>query len=64
METKILLFNAQHLKLAEIVERYLLRWQIELFFKELKSCLGMHQYRFRKFQEVEAWMEVCLMTFI
>jgi hypothetical protein len=63
-ETKILLSNAQHLKLAEIVELYLLRWQIELFFKELKSCLGMHQYRLRKFQEVEAWWEVCLMTFM
>jgi hypothetical protein len=29
-ETKILLTNAQHLSVAQIVEWYLLRWQIEL----------------------------------
>jgi hypothetical protein len=63
-ETKILLTNAQHLSVAEIVELYLLRWQIELFFKELKSSLGMHQYRFRGFRSVEAWVEACLITFL
>jgi hypothetical protein len=63
-ETKILLTNAQHLNVAQIVELYLLRWQIELFFKELKSNLGMHQYRFRNFDCVEAWMEACLITFL
>jgi hypothetical protein len=63
-ETKILLTNAQHLNVAEIVEWYLLRWQIELFFKELKSNLGMHQYRFRRFQSVEAWVEACFITFL
>jgi hypothetical protein len=57
-ETKVLLSSAEHLSVAEIVELYLLRWQIELFFKELKSCLGMHQYRFRKFASVEAWIEM------
>ena len=56
-ETKVLLSNAEHLSVAEIVELYLLRWQIELLFKELKSSLGMHQYRFRDFACVEAWME-------
>lgn len=57
-QTKVLLSSAEHLSVAEIVELYLLRWQIELFFKELKSCLGMHQYRFRKFASVEAWIEM------
>jgi hypothetical protein len=56
-QTKILLSNGPHLSTAEIVELYLLRWQIELLFKELKSSLGMHQYRFRSFACVEAWME-------
>jgi hypothetical protein len=56
-QTKVLLTNAAHLGVGEIVELYLLRWQIELFFKELKSSLGMHQYRFRNFACVEAWME-------
>jgi IS4 transposase len=63
-ETKILLTNAQHLNVAEVVELYSLRWQIELFFKELKSSLGMHQYRLRRFQSVEAWVEACLITFL
>jgi hypothetical protein len=57
-ETKVLLSNAEHLSVAEIVELYLLRWQIELLFKELRSSLGMRQYRFRDFACVEAWIEV------
>lgn len=63
-ETKVLLCNAQHLSVAQIVELYLLRWQIELFFKELKSNLGMHHYRFRDFRCVEAWMQIYCFTFL
>jgi hypothetical protein len=48
---------------AEVVTLYSLRWQIELFFKELKSTLGLAQYRFRKFAKVEGWMQACLVTF-
>jgi hypothetical protein len=62
-DTKILLTNAT-LPLREIVELYTLRWQIELFFKELKSTLGFHQYRFRKFCEVEGWLEAVQLTFL
>ena len=43
---------------------YSLRWQIELFFKELKSTLGLHQYRFRRFRKVEAWVQACLIAFV
>lgn len=52
--------------LAELVELYSLRWQIELFFKELKSELGMHQYRFRDWRRIEAWMEAhcCTMMYL
>lgn len=63
-ETKILLTNAPHLTVAQIVELYLLRWQIELFFKELKSELGMHQYSFRDFESVDAWMQVYCFTML
>jgi Transposase DDE domain len=61
---KILMTNAVGFTAREVVELYDLRWQIELFFKELKSTLGLHQYRFRKFVQVENWVEACLITFV
>jgi hypothetical protein len=60
---KILMTNCQR-PLAQVVELYDLRWQIELFFKELKSTLGMHQYRFRDFAKVRSWVAICLLTFL
>ena len=36
------------------------RWHIELFFKELKSTLGLHHYRFKKFEKAETWVTLCL----
>jgi hypothetical protein len=61
---KILVTNDRDLKAAEVVELYDLRWQIELFFKELKSTLGFDQYRFRRFEKVEAWVDLVLTTFL
>lgn len=61
---KILMTNDLSLTAAEIVELYDLRWQIELFFKELKSTLGFHQYRFREFERVERWVDMVLTTFM
>jgi Transposase DDE domain len=61
---KILLTNDCRRSVAEVVELYTLRWQIEVFFKELKSTLGFHQYRFRSFAKVEAWVALCLVTFL
>jgi hypothetical protein len=40
------------------------RTSIELFFKELKSTLGFHQYQFRKFGLVEARAERALTAFM
>jgi len=62
--TKVLMTNATHLSAREVVELYRVRWQIELFFKELKSILGMDQYKFKRFEAVEGWMDVVLMTFV
>ena len=55
-EVKILMTNATNLSVSEVVELYSLRWQIELFFKELKSTLGFAQYRFESFDAVKAWV--------
>jgi hypothetical protein len=59
---KILISNGLRFRASEVVELYDLRWQIELFFKELKSTLGAHQYRFRRFDAVETWMQTALAT--
>jgi hypothetical protein len=61
---KILMTNDLRLSAQQIVELYGLRWQIELFFKELKSTLGFHQYRFRQFERVEGWDELIQVTFL
>ena len=42
--------NDLRLSVCAVIELYSLRWQIELFFKELKSTLGFHQYQFQKFR--------------
>lgn len=63
-DTKILLTNASDLSVREIVDIYTLRWQIELFFKELKSTLGFHQYRFKRFAAVEGWASLAITTFL
>jgi hypothetical protein len=45
-----------------VLELYSLRWQIELFFKELKSTLGFSQYSFIDFQAVQAWVQLAITT--
>jgi hypothetical protein len=60
---KVLMTNAVELGAAGVVATYALRWQVELFFKELKSTLGLHRYRFREFVKVENWVQACLVTF-
>jgi hypothetical protein len=61
---KVLLTNAPSWTAAQVVNLYDLRWQIELFFKELKSTLGFACYRFREFTKVENWAQACLVAFV
>ncbi len=49
--------------MVEVLNWYGLRWQIELFFKELKSDLKLDQYRFKRFDQVEGWVEMCVLSF-
>jgi hypothetical protein len=61
---KILLSNDLERPIEDIIEIYDLRWQIELFFKECKSILGLADYQFRWFKEVEGWVNGCLLAFL
>jgi hypothetical protein len=61
---KVLRTDDVSLSAAQVVELYDLRWQIELFFKELKSTRGFAQYRFAEFTKVEGWVQACLVTFV
>ena len=61
-DVKILMTNATEMSVSEVIELYSLRWQIELFFKELKSTLGFSQYRFQSFDAVKAWAEIAITT--
>lgn len=61
-DVKILMTNATGLSLGEVLELYSLRWQIELFFKELKSTLGFSQYSFIDFGAVNAWVNIAITT--
>jgi hypothetical protein len=61
-DVKILMTNAVDMSVTEVIELYSLRWQIELFFKELKSTLGFAQYSFQDFLAVKAWVETAITT--
>lgn len=61
---KILMTNDTALAMRQVIEAYQLRWQVELFFKELKSGLGLHRYRVRRFEQVDAWVQLCLASFL
>lgn len=61
-DVKILMTNAVWLSMKEVIDLYSLRWQIELFFKELKSTLGFSQYSFKDFRAVEAWVNLAITT--
>jgi hypothetical protein len=47
-----------------IVPRELIPSATELFFKELKSTLGFHQYQFQTLEPVEGWADLALTTFM
>jgi DDE family transposase len=63
-DVKILMTNDVRLSVRDVLELYSLRWQIELFFKELKSHLGFAQYRFQRFEAVEGWVKLALTAFL
>ena len=60
---KVLLSDAYTATTEQLLAWYSLRWQIELWFKELKGTLGLDQYRLSKFVQVEGWVQLCLVSF-
>jgi hypothetical protein len=60
---KVLMSNAVQASQEQLLRWYALRWQIELFFKEMKSQLGMCQYQVRQLERVEAWVNLCVLSF-
>lgn len=61
---KGLITNWNELSPEEVVAIYELRWEIELFFKELKSYLGWDEYRTSKLLSAEHITDLILITFI
>jgi hypothetical protein len=63
-EPKVLLAWDAELPARDVVRMYTLRWQVELFFKEMKSHLGLGGYRFKDFERVERWAELASAAYL
>ena len=61
-DVKILMTNATDMSVSKVIELYSIRWQIELFFKELKSTLGFSHYSLQQFEAAKAWVEIAITT--
>jgi hypothetical protein len=62
---KVLMSNAVKASTEDLLRWYSLRWQIELFFKECKSELGMCQYKLATgpFARAVAWVDLAVVAF-
>lgn len=61
---KVLVCSDPNMPAARIVELYDLRWQIELFFRELKSGLGLGDYTGTDFYAYERLVDLTLLSFL
>jgi hypothetical protein len=60
---KVLMSDAREASAEQLLRWYALRWQVELFFKEMKSQLGLSQYQVRDFGRVVGWVNLCVLAF-
>jgi hypothetical protein len=60
---KVLISNAVLATTEQLLAWFSLRWQIELFFKEMKSDLGMCQYKLGMFARVVGWVNLSVVSF-
>lgn len=61
---KVLVCSDSSLSAEHVVELYDLRWQVELFFRELKSGLGLGSYTGTDFVAFERLVDVTLLSFL
>ena len=61
---KILLCSDTYFSDRKIVELYALRWQIEIYFRELKSEIGLCDYSGKDFVACERFIDICLLAYL
>lgn len=61
---KVLACTDPHASAREVIEWYEIRWQIEIFFRELKSRMQLGCYVLMKFEAVERYIDLLLMGFL
>ncbi len=60
---KALISNAVSATTEQLLAWFALRWQVELFFREMKSDLGMCQYKLGPFARVVGWVNLSVVSF-
>jgi hypothetical protein len=63
-QSKVLACTDTRATARQVVEWYEVRWQIEIFFRELKSRMQMGCYVLMKFEAVERYLDLLLMAFL
>jgi len=63
-EFATLVTNNWQLAARQVVEYYELRWQIEVFFRELKGQLGLQDYQGTSFPSYERFLTLVLMGYM
>lgn len=61
-DVHILITNQTHVATKTIVSTYLLRWGIELIFRELKDVFSFDQYQVRHTKQIERYWTLCLIA--
>lgn len=61
---KVLVCSDPELPSRLVVEYYELRWQVELFYRELKSGLGLGSYKGTSFEAYERLVDLTLLAFL
>jgi hypothetical protein len=59
-----LVTNNLHLAPRKVIEYYELRWQIEVFFRELKGQLGLQDYQGTQFASYERYVTLALLGYL